>query len=606
MRAAVAASIAVAVAAVVTLAQTQVRDGPLPQRGAVAPSGTGVLTGVLMADAAPPQPVRRATIRLSVQSGVGTRLAGTDDEGKFRFDALPAGTFTLSATKPGYVQTFHGSKHPGRGPGVPVAVADGQQVSVTLKIVPGAVITGTITDSRGNPAPNVQVAVVAVSAGGTSNTPVRGSTDDRGMYRVFGLAPGDYLVSALPPDLGTGVGYGRGQAPSILGVTDAEVKWARSQSAAGTAPMPTPGKTVTYAPVFHPGTTDVSAAVPVSVATGEERSGIGFALQVVPASRIAGTIIDAVGQPVTAATVALYPRRRDRPSPADALVSSGAVTLPRAVVSATGFSITGVAPGEYTMVARSGSGMRGAQPPPTTPVLWSVTDLTVDGNDQTDLVLRLMPGLKLSGSIVFEHTSLAPPADMSAIDLSLQASGSSLGTASTPRANVASNGTFTFSGIAPWIYTITATPPGAATGARWTLKSAVLNGRDLADSAFEVKPGTDVTGLAITFTDRAAEISGRLVDPGGRPITRYSIVVFPAERALWLPGSRRIRSARPATDGSFTVAGLPAGAYAIAAAEDVEAAELSDPAFLAQLLASAYKVTLADGEQKKQDLRAGG
>jgi carboxypeptidase family protein len=565
-----------------------------------------VLTGVLMTDAVPPQPVRRATIRLAVQSGVGTRLAGTDDEGKFRFDALPAGSYTLSATKPGYVQTFHGSKHPGRGPGVPVALADGQQVSVTLRIVPGAVITGTITDSRGNPAPNVQVAVIAVSAGGTSNTPVRGSTDDRGMYRVFGLAPGDYLVSALPPDLGTGVGYGRGQVPNILGVTDAEVKWARSQSATGTAPMPSPGKTVTYAAVFHPGTTDVSAAMPVSVAVGEEREGIGFALQVVPASRIAGTIIDANGQPVTVATVALYPRRRDQVSPADAFVSSGAVTLPRAVVSATGFSITGVAPGEYTMVARSGSGSRGAQPPPTTPVLWSVTDLTVDGSDQSDLVLRLMPGLKLSGTIVFEHTSLAPPADMSAIDLSLQASGSSLGTASTPRATVASNGTFTFSGIAPWIYTITATPPGAATGARWMLKSAVLNGRDLADSAFEVKPGSDVTGLAITFTDRAAEISGRLVDPGGRPITRYSIVVFPAERALWLPGSRRIRSARPATDGSFTVAGLPAGAYAIAAAEDVEAADLSDPAFLVQLLASAYKVTLADGEQKKQDLRAGG
>jgi hypothetical protein len=227
-------------------------------------------------------------------------------------------------------------------------------------------------------------------------------------------------------------------------------------------------------------------------------------------------------------------------------------------------------------------------------------------NDHTDLVLRLRPGLKLSGTIVFEQTSLAPPADLSAIDLQLEASGSSVGLASTSRASVAPDGTFTFSSIAPWIYTLKATPPGAASGARWILKSAVLNGRDLADSAFEVKPGSDVTGLAITFTDRAAEISGRLVDPSGQPLTRYSIVVFPADRALWLPGSRRIRSARPATDGSFTVAGLPAGTYAIAAAEDVETADLSDPAFLTQLLASAFKVALADGEQKRQDLRAGG
>jgi hypothetical protein len=229
----------------------------------------------------------------------------------------------------------------------------------------------------------------------------------------------------------------------------------------------------------------------------------------------------------------------------------------------------------------------------------------VDGRDQSDLVLRLAPGLKLSGTIAFEHTSLTPPADMSAIDLSLQSSGSYLGFASASRANVAANGTFTFSSIVPWMYTLKATPPGAAAGARWTLKSAILNGRDLADSAFEVKAGSDVTGLAITFTDRAAQISGRLVDAGGRPITRYSILVFPTDRALWLPSSRRIRSAPPATDGSFTVAGLPAGEYAIAAAEDVDASDLADPAFLAQLLASSYKVMLADGEQKRQDLRIG-
>ena len=606
MRAAVVVSIAVAGAtAVVTLAQPQVRDGPLPQRGAVAPAGTAVLTGVLMTDASPHQPVRRATIRLSLPSGVSTRLAGTDDEGKFRFDALPAGSYTLSATKPGYVQTFHGSKYPGRGPGVPVAVAEGQHVDVALRIVPGAVITGTINDSRGNPAPNVPVAVVAVGVRGSSATTVRGTTDDRGMYRVFGLAPGDYLVSALPR-LGTDVGRS-GQPFDILAVTDAEVRWARSAGAAGTAPMPPAGRPVAYAPVFYPGTTDLGSAVMVSVGVGEERPGIGFALQAVPTARITGRIVDANGQAVTSASVALYPRRRTETSSADALVSSGDVTLPRAAISATGFSITGVAPGEYTMVARSGPSGRGIAPPsPGEPRLWSITDLTVDGNDQADLVLRLMPGLRLSGTIAFEHTSLTPPADLTAIDLQLEAFGSSIGMTSTSRASVAPDGTFTFPGVAPWIYLLKTTPPGAATGARWTLKSAVLNGRDLADSAFEVKLGSDVTGFAITFTDRAAEISGRLVDPAGKPITRYSIVVFPAERALWLPGSRRIRSARPATDGSFTVAGLPAGAYAIAAAEDVEAADLSDPAFLTQLLGSAYKVTLADGEQKKQDLRAGG
>jgi hypothetical protein len=140
---------------------------------------------------------------------------------------------------------------------------------------------------------------------------------------------------------------------------------------------------------------------------------------------------------------------------------------------------------------------------------------------------------------------------------------------------------------------------------RWRRsRRSCLNGHDLADGAFEVKPGHDVAGPVVTFTDHAGGISGRLVDAAGRPNTRYSIVVFPADRALWQPESRRIRSVPPATDGSFAVPGLPAGQYAIAAAAD--ASDLSDATFLTQLLASAVTVTLADGEQKRQDLRIGG
>ena len=129
MRAAIAASLVAVVAA--AAAHTQVRDPAAVQRDAVAPSGAAVVSGVLTTDT-PPRPVRRATIRLS-GAGASTRLVGTDDEGRFVFDALPAGTFTLSATKPGYVQTFFGSKHPGRGPGMPVAVVEGQHVEVALE-----------------------------------------------------------------------------------------------------------------------------------------------------------------------------------------------------------------------------------------------------------------------------------------------------------------------------------------------------------------------------------------------------------------------------------------------------------------------------------------
>jgi hypothetical protein len=84
----------------------------------------------------------------------------------------------------------------------------------------------------------------------------------------------------------------------------------------------------------------------VTVAVGEERSGVNLTLQIVQTARVSGALLDPAGQAVTSASVSLYPRRRDQPSAADALVASGALTLPRAVVSASGFSITGVSPGE--------------------------------------------------------------------------------------------------------------------------------------------------------------------------------------------------------------------------------------------------------------------
>lgn len=595
MRATTSALVLVVVsAAVLSLSARQTRDNGQQSGPVVVPSGTAVLFGALATDETTPRPVRRATVRLTGSALPSARLAGTDDDGKFVFTALPAGSFSLSATKAGSVTAFFGSRHPGRGPGVPIAIADGQRLSVTLKMLPGAAITGTITDPQGNPAPGVPVQALDTRPfGANATTPARATTDDRGVYRIYGLAPGDYVVSALPR---------LGPVTGAIAVTDAEVQWARS---GGGGAMPPPGRSASYAPVYYPGSTDPSTAVGVTLAAAEERAGVDLPLRLVTVSRLAGTLVDSGGQPVSPATVTLYPRRTDKPTAADRLVASGALVLPRATMSAQGFAISGVSPGDYTLVARSGAGTRSAGPPPASApqALWNITDVTVTGEDQTGIVLRLLPGVKITGTIAFEHASLTPPDELSRVELSLSATALPVGPF---RGIVDPAGTFRFSSVVPGGYALGATPPVGPTGSRWTLKSAVLNGRDVADAPLDVKPGDDITGLAITFTDRGAEISGRLVDAGGKPITRYSIVVFTTDQALWLPGARRIRAAAPATDGTFSVMGLPAGAYAIAAAEDVESGDLGDPSFLSQLLASAYQVTLGEGEKIKRDLRIGG
>ena len=123
------------------------------------------------------------------------------------FGELPAGSFTLSASKPGFVETFYGSKHPGRGPGVRIAVTSGQRVEISLKILPGAVITGVVSDSRGYPISGVAVQAVELRGQGrVSDSAVRAVSDDRGMYRLFGLAPGDYVISANPRLVPYGLG----------------------------------------------------------------------------------------------------------------------------------------------------------------------------------------------------------------------------------------------------------------------------------------------------------------------------------------------------------------------------------------------------------------
>jgi hypothetical protein len=143
-------------------------------------------------------------------------------------------------------------------------------------------------------------------------------------------------------------------------------------------------------------------------------------------------------------------------------------------------------------------------------------------------------------------------------------------------------------------------------GSAWTLKSAMFNGRDVADLPFDVRPNEDASGLVVTFTDRPTEISGSVVDRAGRPAPGFPIVVFSTDRAYWTVGSRRIQQARPSSDGKYKLSGLPAGEYYVCAVTDLDQGQLYDPSALDALAAGSFKITLADGEKKVQDLKLAG
>jgi hypothetical protein len=94
-----------------------------------------------------------------------------------------------------------------------------------------------------------------------------------------------------------------------------------------------------------------------------------------------------------------------------------------------------------------------------------------------------------------------------------------------------------------------------------------------------------------------------LRDENGQPLAEHFIIVFPADRAKWIPGTKRIRTTRPGTDGQFSILGLAPGDYLIAAVTDVESGEWNDLAFLEALVPAGIKFSLADGEKKRQDLQ---
>jgi len=585
----------------------------LPPFGQVAPKvGTGRLAGVIVSDTSSPQPIRRATVRIS-GAGSAPRVVGTDDDGRFAFDALVAGSYTLSAAKNGFVQTYYGSPHPGRGPGVPIKLADAGRADVMLRMLPGAVITGTITDQSGAPKPGVAVVALDLRGARTNSaSPASAVANDQGVYRIFGLPPSEYLVAALPRLMIQSEGRGLIGGVPISGVTDAEVQWARGAiggagSGGAIGPMPPAGPPVSYSPVYFPGTTDAAGAAPVTIAVGEERSGVNLALRIVPVAQLAGKLIDDAGQPVTSASVGVSMRNTGQPSAGSILMYNGMLNLPRATVTPAGFSIVGLSPGDYTLTARSGVLTRGSAPPSGAPTLWAVLDVVVDGRDRNDLLMRMLPGAIVSGSVAFDRSNLTPPSDLTKVELSFSTTSLVALNASSSRAVVDGAGTFRFPGVPPGGYAVRVAFPAAAGAAPgWVLKSAMYRGHDLADGSIDLKPGDVLDGVVVTLTDRPAEISGRVIDAAGHPVTRYSIVVFTTDGTLWLPYARRARLVLPAADGSFAVSGLPAGEYAVAAVEGADSTDLLDSAFLAQILGSAFKVTLGDGEKKVQDIRISG
>ena len=591
--------------AVLLAMQTPARDVPVPSR-----SGSGSISGTVVTDDADARPLRRVQVQLESGTLELPREVVTDDTGRFVFDGLPPANYTLQAVRPTYVTAYYGSKKPGRGPGVPIAVVEKQRVSgITLKMLKGAVITGVVRLPGGKPVASLTVQARRVSTVGGERQyeyGKSGSTDDRGEYRIFGLAPGNYVVQVSPPASG---------GSDMRRITPAEINAAEALLKAGATtptppPVPDPGPSLRFANVYFPSATDPSRAQTITVAAGQELAGVDMAIEFVPTAQITGVVIGPNARLPTNLRVTLLPKRAET-------MASYAGQPPSVVPRPDGsFSAAGIAPGRYVLRARAEPA---TDAPPAT--LWASEEIDVNGRDISGLVLRLQPGMSVTGKLVFDSATLPLP-DPARVRLSLpvvSAPGASAQDASIlsimsggHAVTVEKDGTFAIRGAAPGMYRLSATPPGLTGGQvvpgvrSWVVTSITVNGRDLADLPIEIKAGEDVSDVVIVLSDRLTEIAGTVFDQLGRPTPGFPIVVFATNRDYWPAGEARVRRVQPASDGKYAVAGLPPGEYYVCAVTDVDPADLKDPAFLESLTSASIKITLTAGEKKPLDLKLGG
>ena len=123
------------------------------------------------------------------------------------------------------------------------------------------------------------------------------------------------------------------------------------------------------------------------------------------------------------------------------------------------------------------------------------------------------------------------------------------------------------------------------------------------DLPIEVR-SENVSGLNVIFTDKISSLAGSVRDSRGNPIADATVIAFPSDERLWAPQSRQIVTARTNASGAYRLAQFPPGDYFVVAVDEVEQGEWFDPAFLVLVKDRATKVSVAEGEQRTQDLKA--
>jgi Carboxypeptidase regulatory-like domain len=494
------------------------------------------------------RPLRRVQV---MATGRTNSAATTDDQGVYEIHDLPAGKYAVFASKPNYVRLAYGQRSPLDQPRL-IDLIDGQTIEkIDVTLTRGSVITGHVVDEFGDPVPNAQVTLVrGRNARGRRIFEQAGrmaTTDDLGEYRLFGLNPGNYYVSASlrvpagPP-------------------TDPDV----------------PGYAVTLAP----GTTSASEAQKVSVAEGQTVEEVNVALIPAKLARISGSASKSNGEPMSGGFVNVTPRDHSFVN------GYGGQLRPDGT-----FVVQSVPPGDYNLTAQ-------APPAPgaTRPEVASAT-VSVAGGDVNGVQLVVVPPVTASGTVILDPAA-ASTVKPSSIRISINALDPQQNMSVSTNMAVKDDFTFELS-VMPGASSLNLV--GSPTGV--ALKAVRVGGVDVTDSGFDVKAGENIRGIEIELTSQPTTVSGVVNDAGGNPAAASRVLIFPRDDRKWDGLSRYTRFSSTDADGKFKVSGLPPGDYYAVAGSDVTPDAAGDPDALEKLRTRAQSFSLNEGETKVLDLK---
>jgi hypothetical protein len=571
----------------------------------------------------------------------------TDDKGRFAFVNLPGNSqFTIDVTKFGFLGGGYGRDSSPLAPLRTIVLGTDEWIK-NLRVTlwkPGT-ISGVVHDESGEPVVGVFVrALVRTRLQGRDDVAVGplAVTDDRGAYRLTGLAPGRYYIqvpsvqAAVPlatkiPDAGTVTSAPDG----VLDIDDT------NRLVVGRYPLPPPpisGRQMAYPVVFHSGAQALAQATAIDLGYGDDRSNTDLVLMPVASVKVSG-LVEGPPEALRSLTLRLLPAGLEN-------LGVGSETATALVGGDGRFTFVNVPAGSYTLDApvtvselkaggtpgmASGSSRRGLPMPPPAQGWGMNSDsidlipgltientsfrggsigeysgrmtLNVGSADVSGVVLVLRPHATMSGRVVVEADPAQPNAQIPLrFPIYLDPAGSETSHGRSQSSLQSPAGEFSISGIVPGFYRLRVR---GMTG--WVVKSVSWKGQDYTKTPFDAASAADFSGVTLTVTNALPDLSGAVRGSDDLRADATMVIAFPTDPAEWRNVGfwpARLKAAPVTNLGSYWLTGLPAGDYFVAAIDRSQLMTWRDPPFLEKVAKAAARVTLTWGGKISQDVPA--